>query len=310
MNHLQRVINAESKINHVQLFNKQQLIQKGVLVVYLLTCFVPIVNSQKINFSPAYFGPNALPVYEISDARIPKETQFRCSGNHFYGFGDKTISFDYKVTIPLLPERVSFEATHLAVEFWEVTQDVYDYRNMMEGKLKGVAWGEFFCQTNVSLIKERERIPTFVLSGGFKTATGTGFPQRRNYDSPAYFFTLEIGHSYYPKFRFLEEVRMAGYLGFLCWQTTTNAQNDAFTYGGKIVLRNRLFDFQNMLSGYSGWIANGDTPLVFSSRLTYKRPKFTVFKEYQYGINDFPYHNVRLGCSFTLSSLTPRLTDS
>lgn len=293
------------------MFDKQPYFRSGGLVVYWLICFIPVANSQnKINFSPAFFGPNALPVYEISDARIPKETQFRCSGNFFFGFGDHTKSLDFKVNIPLLPERVSFEATHLAVEFWKVTPEVYHYRGMTGDKLKGIAWGEFYCQTNIWLIKERENMPSFVLSGGFKTATGTGFSQRRNYDSPGYFFTLEIGHSYYPKYPFLEEVRMVGYLGFLCWQTTTNAQNDAFTYGGKIVLRNRLFDFQNMLSGYSGWIANGDTQLVYSSRLTFKRPKFTVFKEYQYGINDFPYHNVRLGCSFTLSSLTPRLTDS
>jgi hypothetical protein len=280
------------------------------LLLCSMLCFIPIVFSQnKINFSPEYFGPNALPVYEISDARIPKETQFRASGNYFFGFGDRTTSLDFKVIIPLLPERVSFEATHLAVEFWEVTQEVYDYRSMMGDKLKGFAWGEIFCQTNVSLIKERANIPTFVLSGGFKTATGTGFMQRRNYDSPGYFFTLEIGHSYYPKHRFLEEFRMVGYLGFLCWQTTTNAQNDAFTYGGKFVLRNRLFDFQNGLSGYSGWIANGDTPLVFSSRLTWKRTKCMLFIEYQYGIHDFPYQNIRLGCSLKFPSLTPRLTE-
>lgn len=298
------------KKKNCQLSDIKRSLRNGALILYWIGCLIPVARSQnKINFSPEYFGPNALPVYEISDARIPKETRFRSSGNHFFGFGDRTTSLDFKVIIPLLPERISFEATHLAVEFWEVTREVYDYRSMMGDKLKGVSWGEIFCQTNVSLIKERAKIPSFVLSGGFKTATGTGFSQRRNYDSPGYFFTLEIGHSYYPDYRFLKEVRMVGYLGFLCWQTTTNAQNDAFTYGGKIVLRNRLFDFQNGLSGYSGWIANGDTPLVFSSRITWKRTKCMLFSEYQYGINDFPYQNIRLGCSFKLPSLTPRLTD-
>lgn len=106
--------------------------------------------------------------------------------------------------------------------------------------------------------------------------------------------------------RFLNEIRFVANLGFLCWETTHSTQNDAPMYGGKIILSNRLFDFENTVAGYYGWINNGDAPLVYFSRLTLKRPNLNVFVQYQYGINDFPYHGFQVGFSRGLSKLTPR----
>ena len=259
-----------------------------------------------INYSSAYFGPNALPVPEFSDATIPKETTLRLSGNHFFGFGDVTTGFDLRIEIPLLPERVSFKIWYTGFETWRVTQEIYDHRNMLGGNLRGTAWGEFYLKTRMLLLTERERRPNIILNSALKAAAGTNFEQRRHFDTPGYYFSVEIGKSFFPRRRFLDEIRTVAHLGFLCWETTNSTQNDAPLYGGKIILRNRLFDFENTLSGYYGWMNNGDAPLVVSSRLTFKQPNFNFFLQYLYGINDFPFHHIQAGIAIRLPSLTPR----
>ena len=291
---------------YTQLFDIERIISKSICTIYLFIFFIPVVCSQTVNYSPAYFGPNALPVPEFSDATIPKETILQLSGNHFFGFGDITKSIDLRIEIPLLPEHVSFNIWYTGFETWRVTQEIYDHRNMMGDSLRGTAWGEFYVETRMLLLKERERRPSIVLNSTLKAAAGTNFGQRRHYDTPGYYFSVEVSKSFFPRRRFLDEVRPVAHIGFLCWETTNSVQNDAPMYGGKIILRNRLFDFQNTLSSYYGWMNNGDVPLVFSSRLTFKQPKFNFFYQYQYGINDFSYHHVQIGLAFKLSTLTPK----
>lgn len=289
-----------------QLFDFEQIICKYICTIYLLICFIHDVCSQTVNYSPAYFGPNAFPVPEFSDATIPQESILRLSGNQFFGFGDITTSFDLRIEIPLLPEFVSFKIWYTGFETWEVTQEIYDHRNMMGDTLRGITWGEFYVQTQILLLKESKRRPSIILNSTLKAAAGTDFEQRRHYDTPGYYINVEIGKSFLPRHRFLYEVRTVANMGFLVWQTTGSNQNDAYIYGGKIILRNRLFDFQNMLSGYYGYMNNGDAPLVFSSGLTFKQPKFNIFVQYQYGINDFPYHHIQTGLALKLSTLTPK----
>lgn len=281
------------------------MIKNSICTICLLICSIPFGSSQSVNYSPSYFGPNALPVTEFSDGTIPKETILRLSGNHFFGYGDITTSFDLGIEIPLLPERIAIKIWNTGFEIWEVTQEIYNQRNMKGDRLRGVAWGEFYIQTQLLFLKERKHRPSIILNSILKTAAGTNFEQRRHYDTPGYIFSMEIGKSFLLNRRFLEEVKTIVQVGFLERQTANSSQNDAPLYGGKIILRNRLFDFQTTLSGYHGWMQNGDAPLVFSLRLTLKQPKFSVFTQYQYGINDFAYQQIQTGIAFRLSKLTP-----
>jgi hypothetical protein len=144
------------------------------------------------------------------------------------------------------------------------------------------------------------------LNSTLKTAAGTNFEQRRHHDTPGYYFDLEFGKSFHLENKFLTEIRTVANIGFLCWETTNSTQNDAPMYGGKIILSNRLFDFEHTLSGYYGWMNNGDRPLVYASKLRFKQTNYHVFAQFQYGITDFPYYGVQLGTAITLSKLTPR----
>ena len=44
----------------------------------------------------------------------------------------------------------------------------------------------------------------------------------------------------------------------------------------------------------------------FDSINILKNKNIDYFAQYQYGINDFPYHQLRLGISFSIEKLTPK----
>ena len=101
----------------------------------------------------------------------------------------------------------------------------------------------------------------------------------------------------------------------MSWETTNSKQNDAPMYGGKFILGNEKWKMENTISGYWGWMHTskvinmpdyGDTPLVYATKLSHKVGKIDYFAQYQYGITDFPYHQLRVGISFPVSKLTPR----
>ncbi|MDR1951754.1 MAG: hypothetical protein LBP96_05965 [Bacteroidales bacterium] len=278
---------------------------KKLHIFFLALALAVVSNAQKVNYSPAYFGPNALPVPPLGNATIPEKTTFSLSCNHYFGFGDVTTSLAPEIEIPLLPKRVSFKVLYTGPETYKVTQDVYDFRNMMGDRLQGSAWGEFYVQTRISLLMERKYAPAIILNSTLKTAAGTNFEQRRHFDTPGYYFDLEFGKSYHLGNKILSEIRTVTNIGFLCWETTNSTQNDAPMYGGKIILSNPYLDFENTLSGYWGWMRNGDNPLVYSSKIVYKRNLANYFLMYQYGIKDFPYHHIRVGFSIEFQKLTP-----
>ncbi|NDV47292.1 hypothetical protein D0T49_09570 [Paludibacter sp. 221] len=280
-------------------------IRYSLIILFVSCCFIS--NAQTVNYSPAYFGPNANPVPEFTDAAIPAKTTIRLSGDYYFGFGDRTGNIVFAAEVPLLAKRVSLKVWVPMFENYKVTQAVYDERNMEGGELSGAArGGDFYVQTRILILPEKKYAPSIILNSTLKTASGTNFGQRRYFDTPGYYFDVEIGKSIHLKNKLLSEIRAVADLGFLCWETTGSTQNDAPMYGGKIILSNRLIDFENTLSGYYGWIDNGDKPLVYSSKLNFKQPNFNIFAQYQYGINDFPYHHIQLGVAFVLSKLTPK----
>jgi hypothetical protein len=95
-------------------------------------------------------------------------------------------------------------------------------------------------------------------------------------------------------------------MGFLCWETTNSSQNDAGSYGLNLILSNSFLTFENQLGGYWGRLGNGDRPLCYRTKLAYNYKFFNIFFQYQYGILDFPYHQIRLGAVFNIEKLTPK----
>ena len=285
------------------------------IYLILLTTVISNINAQTVKYSSAWFGPNANPVPEFTDGRIPQKTTISLMADYYFGYGDETKNGYFKIEIPLVSERVSFKIWSTVFEHYKVTPELSAYREM-NGNLSGKSNGDFYVQTRISLLKEKKTAPAIILNSTLKTASGTNFNERRYFDTPGYYFDMEIAKSIYTKAKFINEIRAVGNLGFLCWETTGSSQNDAPMYGAKVIIGNKKWNLDNKIAGYWGWIHTnkklcplgdyGDAPLVYSSKITFKSEYMDYFAQYQYGINDFPYHQIRLGISFPVEKLTPK----
>lgn len=294
----------DSKLNKVRIFT---------YIFAVISSLIVNINAQTVKYAPAWFGPNANPVPEFTDGRIPAKTTISLMGDYYFGYGDETKNGYFKIEIPLVAERVSFKIWSTVFEHYKVTPELSDYRQM-NGNLSGKSNGDFYVQTRISLLKEKKYAPAIILNSTLKTASGTNFNERRYFDTPGYYFDVEFAKSVYTKGKFINELRAVGNLGFLCWETTGSRQNDAPMYGVKIIAGNQNWKLDNTLSGYWGWMHTsatygadyGDAPLVYAAKLTIMKSKIDYFAQYQYGINDFPYHQLRLGISFPIEKLTPK----
>jgi len=286
--------------------------KKYILILIIFSTLQSVFA--QVKYSTAWFGPNANPVPEFSDARIPTKTTISLMGDYYFGFGDQTKNGYFKIEIPLLSERVSLKVWTSLFENYKVTDLVSSQRNMASGNTSGKASGDFYVQTRMLILKEKKYAPNIILNSTLKSASGTNFNERRYFDTPGYYFDVEIGKSIYTKRKFISEIRGVANLGFLCWETTNSTQNDAPMYGGKIIVGNKNWKLENTLSGYWGWMHSnrhysadyGDAPLVYAAKFSVMKGYMDYFAQYQYGIKDFPYHQIRVGISFPVEVLTPK----
>jgi hypothetical protein len=276
----------------------------------MLTIFE--LNCQSVRYSPAWFGPNANPVPELTDAKIPSETTIELMADYYTGFGDITQNGYWKIEIPLIPKSVSFKLWSTLFENYQVSDNIFTLRNMVENK--GIANGDIYVQTRISLNKERKNLPAIILNTTLKTASGTNFINKRYFDTPGYYFDIESSKSFIINSLLINEIRIAADLGFMCWETTNSRQDDALLYGIQLNIHSGNFIIGNYIGGYDGWMHKhpsycydyGDSPLVYKFKLQYSAKKTAYFLQYQYGIKDFPYHNLRAGIAFRIRALTPK----
>jgi hypothetical protein len=99
------------------------------------------------------------------------------------------------------------------------------------------------------------------------------------------------------------ELRVAGSIGFLCWQTADARQNDAVMYGVQATARHEYVSLQATWGGYVGWERYGDAPMSFKVRAAGHIRDFEPFVQYQYGIKDYPFHQIRVGLVYHIDIL-------
>jgi hypothetical protein len=181
-----------------------------------------------------------------------------------------------------------------------VWMPIYEWYSQEDGTGSGA--GDVYISTNVQILhnawfktNNAKYIPQMTIRLGMKTASGEQFSRRRHYDSPGYFFDLAMGQSIPIKDL---DLRLAGSVGFLCWQTSDARQNDAVMYGLLAKLSHRYFSAQAEWGGYVGWERYGDAPMVIKLRAAGKIKGFEPFVQYQYGIKDYPFHQLRVGLAY------------
>ena len=249
--------------------------------------------------APAFFGPNALPIPDMSDGRVDEQLKLELAGDGYFGFnGDKTADLFARVSVPLFTRWAN-------IALW---MPVYEWYSQADGNGSGA--GDVYIATNIQVLHndwlktEKARyIPQMTVRVGIKTASGEQFQRKRHFDSPGYFFDLAIGQTI--PIRNIN-LRFAGSVGFLCWQTTEARQNDAVMYGLQAQLNHEYFSLQAEWGGYVGWERYGDAPMSIKVRAAGHIKGFEPFAQYQYGIKDYPFHQIRVGLAYRLPILKSR----
>ena len=249
------------------------------------------------------WGPNALPVIDMSSGETTENLSIEISNSYYNGFdGSNTFTPNLKLNIPLFSRWVNLEAWYSVMDFY-TRHEIRDTR--YETNWHNVA-GDIYVSTNIQVLHrdwftDRKYIPSAVARIGIKTASGGDFENRRFIDAPGYFLDLTIAEKIEWQKRWAKSVSIAGSVGFYCWQTGRAEQNDAYMYGVRTDFEAEYLRLSAEWGGYSGWQNNGDCPMSVKTRLGIPCPLgFEPYVAYQYGIRDWQYHEVRVGVKYSI----------
>ena len=257
--------------------------------------------SEPTGIAPAYFGPNALPIIDMLDGETQRNLRVELAGEGYIGYGhhNNTADLFARVCVPLFTRWANLT----------VWMPVFGWYDQYDGKGSGA--GDAYVSADIQVLhnewfkSEKARyIPQMTVRAGIKSASGEQFERRRHFDCPGYFFDLSIGQSIPIK---QVTLRFAGSAGFLCWQTDNARQNDAIMYGLQAQLRHEYFSLQATWGGYVGWEKHGDAPMSIKARAAGHIKGFEPYVQYQYGIKDYPYHQIRVGLVYNISILKSKM---
>lgn len=252
-----------------------------------------------IALEPGKMGPNALPVPFFYPTRVGNDIWFELMGEcHYNPAGDVTLDPYISFFFPLR-DIAAFSFFSRPIEYFRTSDLIRDERHAKEAS--GLANGDLYFQTMIQFASEEKNRPldiAFHLT--LKTTTGKSLENARHINAPAYFFDFTGSKTLINNPALT--LRAAALISFIAWQVNVDEQNDAYGYGLKIDVENRSWLATMDCSGYTGWIGNGDRPLVVRSRVSKKiGTKVKIYTGCQVGLHDQSPLRVELGTQIKLS---------
>lgn len=256
--------------------------------------------------APAYFGPNAFPVPEMTDGRPHAGVYAEVAGDYARGrlADGQDVTWDAfaRLSLPLWTPRATLEVWMPVYEAWNFSAAVAEQRRLPAEPHRGHDSGDVYVCTSLHLLVGRDNgwRPDILVRAALKTASGNSYGDARYYDSPGYFFDLTVGKGF--RFdSFVREFRLALSAGFLCWQTDNGRQNDAVQAGILASLDTRWFTLGAELGGYAGWERDGDRPVRARVRFDFHPWKAPVYPFAQacFGLHDYPFTQFRAGLAWS-----------
>ena len=245
-------------------------------------------------YTQGYFGPNALPLPEISDARIAERHSFELSADAFWGDGDRTSNMAFHGEY-IISDRASFSAWGTMLEQAQVTREVRDKRvSMAEDGRSFEMVGSIYFTTRIAIWQEQTYIPDIIANITMKTSSEKSQRMSRYFDTPGYYFMMESGKNLWQSSSaFLRQFRVVGNLGFLSYQMKNKYQNDAPIYAFKLKADFEKFSVEGLFGGYEGWLKDGDQHRVLRAKAMYHLPNMDCSLQYQYGVKDAAPHRLQ-----------------
>ncbi|MEZ4883769.1 MAG: hypothetical protein R3E32_03445 [Chitinophagales bacterium] len=256
--------------------------------------------------SPAYMGPNALPVPSVSKGVIDNQTKLRFSLQTHFSNGDDTqnpfLSFNYAVA----PKKIAFFAFLYPIEHFAMSNKVRDERRLSDAYFvpRGFAAGDLYFGAAIQILKNKQNLPDIALRMTTKTASGGAKGGSRNTDAPGYYFDLSLGKKWFFN-QEDEEHSMSIYsmLGLFVWETNALSlpQNDALLFGIGTDIHLSKYTIHSDFGGFWGYKNNGDRPIIYRFGIDRAFGKGQYLLKYQAGIHDFPYNSFEAGIVFYLT---------
>ena len=258
--------------------------------------------------APAYFGPNAFPVPDMLDGRTSSELKFELYGDCFLGTTTGSVADDVtgdlfaKLTIPLFTPKANLTVWMPIFEYFYTSSEVNALRRLPHtGNLQGMDSGDVYVSADVRILSQEKHHIDIAARAVLKTASANQFAKGRCYDAPGYFFDVAFGRGFQLGKHSNLRVALSG--GFLCWQTDNGRQNDAVMYGALLAYNYKRFSIDTCFGGYAGWEGDGDRPMTLKTSLSYRLGDFSLRLMHQVGFNDWPYHQIRFGATYSFDML-------
>lgn len=278
---------------------------------------VPIIQPEfsLTKISPLYFGPYTFPLPENNLGRIDTELRADLAFDYVHGhMGDRTIAPTFLLNLPLWTDRASVRVWGEFHEWYTDTPETHVFRRIQDKyPLQGNDSGNIFMSLDLQLLRERRYIPSVAFRTIFLFATGDKYECARHYDAPGYAFDLTVGKD----FVFgggasgAHSLRPSAGIGFVCWQIDRGDQNDALLLEAGLSYKYSWLGLSASYGQYTGRIGKGlpdstepegDAPKTVSARLDVRFGMFAPFICFQYGLQDWPFTQLRAGLSLRLGN--------
>ena len=271
-------------------------------------------------WSQTQWGPNALPVIDMSSGETSDKFSVEISGSYFRGLNQSnTFTPNLRLNIPLFTRWVNLEAWYSVMDFYskkktrdmrheirDTRYETRDTRYETRDNWHNVA-GDIYVSTNIQVLhhqwfkKSSPYIPSAVVRIGIKTASGGNFENKRFIDAPGYFLDLALAEKINWENKWAKSFSLSGSIGFYCWQTGRAEQNDAYMYGLRAEFEALYLRLITEWGGYIGWQNNGDKPMTLKTKIGIPCPYgLEPYVAYQYGIKDWQYHEFRIGLKYSI----------
>lgn len=248
-----------------------------------------------IIYNAANLGPNALPVPRLSNGRIDSLNSVSISTMYHHMKGDHTGNFALYGNYVIVNDRISLDAFWVPFEVFNVTHQLKEQRKVVHhAYYKTSAIGDVHINFNINLLNKIKDKVQLSLRTGYRYATSTRYEAARMTNAPGYYFDVSASRKFHPQSKWM----YAAMAGMYVWQLPLGLQNDAFLFGGGIEYNNKQFQLQTNITGYLGYMKNGDQPIVYRLRAGRNKKGMNWFAQFQQGLHDFKYTTGEVGGKF------------
>jgi len=253
-----------------------------------------------LTISPGFMGPNALPVPILQQGRIDSSFFVELRPEYHHSSGDQTYDLYGRVYVPLVQNKIAIEGYMVFYERYNMDRETLIARSARTPDGKGSAVGDVYLTAIFQLLQENPKRPGIALDVTLKTASGGALLDARYNDAAGYYFNLSSGKNLCLNEEKGHFLRLHAMLGFYVWQIYTEnlQQNDALSYGLGAALRFRQWSITQSISGYQGYLDNGDHPVTYQIDVNTRLKMLGYGFGYTAGIRDFPYHSFRFSTFF------------